>query len=152
MLMRHGEDAGETSFHLNDRGMKRAAALPRLFGARLPKPDFIIATRASKGSNRPVETIQPLAHALGLPIDNRFKDDDYKYLARTLLTDPRYEGKVVLVCWHHGKIDNLAKDLGAKDAPRWPDAQFDHVWMIDYKKGGRARFDDVPQQLLDGDR
>jgi hypothetical protein len=30
--------------------------------------------------------------------------------------------------------------------------QFDHVWMIDFKKSGRASLDDVPQKLLDGDR
>src|SRR5436190_17621868 len=89
MLMRHGEDIGESkaSFSLNKQGMKRAEALPRLFGARLPKPDVIIATRATKGSNRPIETVEPLAHALNLQIDNQFRDDDYAALANTLLTD-----------------------------------------------------------------
>lgn len=154
MLMRHGEDIGESkaSFSLNKQGMKRAEALPRLFGARLPKPDVIIATRATKGSDRPMETVEPLARALNLQIDNRFRDDDYAILASTLLTDARYEGKTVLVCWHHGKIDNLAKALGVKHAPRWPETQFDHVWVIDFKKSGRAVLDDVPQRLLDGDR
>ena len=154
MLMRHGEDEGEPKgdFHLNKQGMKRAEALPRLFGSRLPKPDVIIATHATKGSNRPVETVEPLARALNLQIDSRFRDDDYAALAQALLTDPRYEGKIVLVCWHHGKIDNLAKALGVKRAPRWPDAQFDHVWVIDSKKSGRAELTDVPQKLLDGDR
>jgi phosphohistidine phosphatase SixA len=152
MLMRHGEDQGENSFHLSPQGTKRAEALPRLFGSRLPRPDVIIATRASKGSNRPMETVEPLAKALHLPIDNRFRDDDWPLLARMLLDDGRYAGKVVLVCWHHGKIDNLARALGAKNAGRWPDAQFDHVWVIDYGKGGKPRMDDVHEQLLPGDR
>ena len=154
MLMRHGEDLGETkaSFKLNTQGMKRAEALPRLFGARLPKPDVIIATRATKGSNRPVETVEPLARALSLQIDTRFRDDDYAVLAGALLTDARYEGKTILVCWHHGKMDNLARALGVKHAPKWPEAQFDHVWVIDFKKSGHASLEDVPQRLLDGDR
>jgi len=147
MLIRHGEDMGEQSFHLSPAGLKRAQALPKLFGSRLPKPDVIIATRASKGSNRPIETVEPLASALHLPIDNRFKDDDFDILARDLLTDPRYTGKVVLVCWHHGKMDNLAKALGVSHAPKWPDRQFDHVWIISYGKKGGAHMDDVPQQL-----
>jgi phosphohistidine phosphatase SixA len=151
MLMRHGEDIGEDSFHLSPKGMKRAEALPKLFGARLPKPDVIIATHATKGSNRPIETVEPLAKALHLPIDNRFKDDDYEILAKDLLTDARFAGKVVLVCWHHGKMAKLAKALGVKGAPRWPDAQFDHVWVIEYGKKGGAHMEDVRQQLLEGD-
>ena len=151
MLMRHGEDTGENSFHLSPEGKKRADLLPRLFGSRLPKPDVIIATRATKGSNRPVETVEPLARGLHLEIDNRFRDDDYQALAKALLSDGRYAGKVVLVCWHHGKMDNLARALGVKHMARWPDTQFDHVWVIEFKNG-KARIDDVHQQLLPGDR
>jgi phosphohistidine phosphatase SixA len=152
MLMRHGEDIGEKSFHLNKQGMERAQALPKLFGTRLPKPDVIIATHATKGSNRPIETVEPLSRALHVPIDNRYRDEDFAALAGALLNDERYAGKVILVCWHHGKIDNLAKALGVKNAPRWPDAQFDRIWMFDFKMHGRPRFEEVHQQLLPGDR
>ena len=64
----------------------------------------------------------------------------------------RFTGKVVLVCWHHGKIAKLAKALGVRAAQRWPDMQFDHVWVIDFKKSGKARMEDVHEQLLPGDR
>ena len=153
LLIRHGEDIGVAphDFHLAPRGHQRAEALPKLFGSRLPKPQVIIATRATKGSNRPVETVEPLARALDVPIDNRYAESDYKLLARDLLSDPRYAGKVVLVCWHHGKIPRLAKALGVKGAPLWPEDQFDHVWVIE-PEGGTARFEDVHQKLLDGDR
>jgi phosphohistidine phosphatase SixA len=153
LLIRHGEDTGIAphDFNLGQRGFQRAQALPKLFASRLPKPRVIIATHATKGSNRPVETVEPLARALDIPIDNRYSDDDYKILAHDLLTDPRYAGKVVLVCWHHGKIPRLAKALGVKGAPLWPEDQFDHVWVIE-PEGGSARFEDVHQKLLDGDR
>src|SRR5215831_8258177 len=153
LLIRHGEDTGIAphDFHLSPRGRQRAEALPKLFGTRLPKPQVIIATRATKGSNRPVETVEPLARALDVPIDNRYTESDYKLLASDLMSDPRYAGKVVLVCWHHGKIPRLAKALGVKDAPLWPEDQFDHVWVIE-PEGGAARFEDVHQKLLDGDR
>src|SRR5205823_6597768 len=95
LLMRHGEDAGQRDFNLNPRGYQRAGALPKLFGSRLPKPQVIIATRASKGSNRPIETVEPLAKALNVPIDNRFRDEDFETLAHDLLTDERYDGKTV---------------------------------------------------------
>lgn len=151
MVMRHGEDIGQHDFHLNPRGFQRAAALPKLFGARLPKPQVIIASRATKGSNRPVETVEPLAKALDLSIDTRFRDDDFRALADRLLSDERYAGKVVLVCWHHGSIPKLARALGVPNPPKWPDDQFDHVWVIEPKKRS-ARFEDVHQKLLDGDR
>jgi hypothetical protein len=151
LIIRHGEDIGQRDFHLSARGQQRAAALPKLFGSRLPKPQFIIATRATKGSDRPVETVEPLARQLNIPVDNRFKDDDFRILAQDLLSDERYDGKVVLVCWHHGKIPKLAKALGVKNPPLWPDGQFDHVWIIEPRKGS-PRFEDVSQKLLDGDR
>ena len=153
MVIRHGEDAGIAPHdpHLSPRGRQRAEALPKLLGSRLPKPQVIVATHATKGSNRPVETVEPLARALDVPIDNRYRDDDYKILAHDLLTDARYAGKAVLVCWHHGKIPKLAKALGVKDVPSWPEDHFDHVWVIE-SNGGAARFEDVHQKLLDGDR
>ncbi len=152
MLMRHAEDNGENSFQLSPRGFKRAEALPNLFGSRLPVPQVIIATRATKHSDRPMETVEPLAKRLGLPIDNRFRDDDYPILARDLLTDERYTGKVVLVCWHHGKLAKLARLLGAKEVGKWPDTQFDRVWVLDYKASPKhPKFDEVHERLLDGD-
>ena len=151
MIIRHGEDIGEKDFNLSPKGRQRAEALPKLFAGRLPAPQVIIASRASKGSNRPVETVEPLSRQLHLQIDTRFRDDDFAQLADALLTDERYSGKVVLVCWHHGKIPNLAKALGVKGAPRWPDDQFDHVWIIQAARK-RPRLEDVPQQLLPGDR
>jgi phosphohistidine phosphatase SixA len=152
MLIRHAEDGGDVNFHLSPEGAKRAQALPQLFGPRLPKPDIIVATRASKASDRPMETVEPLAKALHLPIDNRFKDDDFETLAHDLLTDERYAGKVVLVCWHHGKLPKLARALGVNDVLRWPNKQFDRVWVIDYSKKGRPRLEDLPQRLMAGDR
>jgi hypothetical protein len=150
MLIRHGEDVGERDFHLSPKGGQRAAALPKLFGPQLPKPDVIIAAHASKESNRPFETVEPLARELRLPIDTRFRDDDFRLLANELLSDPNYNGKVVLVCWHHTKIPKLARALGVTRPPLWPDDQFDHVWVIE-RTDRRSRLKDVHQKLLDGD-
>lgn len=42
--------------------------------SRFPTPDFLFATEQSENSNRPVETITPLAQALNLKINHDFKD------------------------------------------------------------------------------
>jgi Histidine phosphatase superfamily (branch 1) len=65
MIIRHAEKPagteGEKDPNLSDRGYERAAALAKVIPERFPKPDFLIATRRSKHSNRPVETVTPLA-------------------------------------------------------------------------------------------
>jgi len=56
----------------------------------------------------------------------------------------------VLICWHHGKIPELAAKLGADVPKHFKDTVFDRVWRIDYDKMGKVRFHDLPQQLLAG--
>jgi broad specificity phosphatase PhoE len=150
--MRHAEkNASKLDPDLNPRGYARAAALVRLFPARFDTPDFVFATRASRRSNRPAETVAPLARALHLQADLRFADEEYPFLVKDLLSDARYSEKTVLICWHHGTIPRLAAKLGVANPPSiWPDAQFDRIWKIQYD-GGVATLNDLPQHLLEGD-
>lgn len=166
--------------HLSIQGSARAAALPMLFvpalpqlscalhlkaaqfhghyrqiptkgkAPRFPTPNHIFATQRSKHSNRPVETVTPLATALDLPIHDRFadKEKDIKKMVNAILND--YPGKIVLICWHHGKIPDLAKALGVSKPPKWDGKVFDRVWQITFPKG-KASLQDLPQMLLYGD-
>lgn len=166
--------------HLSVQGSARAAALPSLFvaaqpqlscgfhhkadefhgryrqipikgkAARFPTPNYIVATQRSKHSNRPVETVTPMGTALSLPINDGFadKDKDIKKMVNAILND--YPGKIVLICWHHGKIPDLAKALGVSKPPKWDGKVFDRVWQITFPKG-KASLKDLPQQLLFGD-
>jgi len=152
MIIRHAEKpdkAGDPD--LSAVGFQRADALAKVFPARFPHPDFLIATKPSKDSRRPLETITPLARALHETIDADLKDDEVGKLAQAVLNDPRYEGKVVLIAWHHEEIPELARDLGAKAAPeKWNARVFDRVWEISYDKG-TASFKDLPEEALPGD-
>ena len=120
----------------------------------LPPPDFLFAAMASKSSNRPVETITPLATALGQTIDASFDDDAYQSLADAI-TSKAYAGKTVLVCWHHGKMADLAQSLGVSPKPKKPSGTvFDRLWLIDYSYAAGTRtvtFTDGAQWLLYGD-
>src|SRR4051794_31238422 len=132
VIIRHAEKPDGDSIHLSPEGRRRAEVLPRLFEPPrpdpFPKPDFIFATKQSAHSNRPVETVTPLAQTLHLDVNAHFENDEYPKLADELLTNPRYTGKVVLVCWHHGTIPELAKKLKAQDVPdKWHDSAFDRV-------------------------
>jgi hypothetical protein len=155
LIIRHAEKLTDGQLDLSPIGFKRASLLPQLFvptGSRpdLPTPQVVFATHVSKHSNRPVETVTPVAEALHLSIDSSILNDDYAALASTLLSG-KYAGKVVLVAWHHGNIPQLAIALGVQPpyAP-WPDQQFDRVWRIDYVNG-KATIKDLPQHLMPGD-
>jgi hypothetical protein len=117
---------------------------------RFSTPDFLFATQASKNSNRPVETITPLSAALNLTYDDKHADSDYARVASDILTNSKYVGKVVLVCWHHGNIPNLAAALGVTNPPAWPGSVFDRVWVISYSNGTASLANDA-QMLLYGD-
>jgi len=152
-IIRHAEKLTDGRQDLSETGYKRAALLPTLFtGTRtdLPVPQFLFATHLSKHSNRPVETVTPLAAALKVPIDSMVMNDDYAMLAKELLSG-KYAGKVVLVAWHHGNIPQLAAALRAQPPyTPWPEGQFDRIWRIDYKDG-KTTLRDLPQDLLPGD-
>lgn len=152
VILRHAEKPTPKDVHLSERGLQRAAALPSLFPARLAVPQILIAARQSKHSNHAHETLAPLADALHLPIDEHLPDGKYRELARRLLSDARYEGMHVCICWHHETIPQLASALGARGAPsKWHDKVFDQVWRLRYQDD-RVRFDVVSQHLLPGDR
>lgn len=155
LIIRHAEKLTDGRIDLSPTGFERARLLPKLFSpaaARpdLPTPQVLFATHLSPHSNRPVQTVTPLAAALHLPIDDSFSNDDYPALAAALLSG-KYAGKVVLVVWHHGKIPQLASALGATPPyTPWPDTQFDRIWRIDYANG-KATLQDLPYAIMPGD-
>jgi hypothetical protein len=151
LIVRHAEKSGSKfDAHINARGQQRAAALVNLFPAQFDTPHFILASRPAPKSNRPVETVTPLAHALHLNIDTRFADEDYPGLAKFVLTNAAFAGKTVLICWHHDRIPVLAERLGVVHPPKWPAEQFDRVWKIEFADSD-VPFANLPQKLLPGD-
>jgi hypothetical protein len=166
--------------HLSVRGSARAAALPSLFVPALPQlgcsmhhkpaeftahyqqvpvkgsaqrfsaPHYIFATQASKHSKRPIETVTPLATALNVPLNDGFADKDasIQKMTNAILND--FPGEIILVCWHHGEIPDIAKALGIAKPPKWDGKVFDRVWQITFPKG-KATLTNSAQMLLYGD-
>ena len=156
LVIRHAEkpDSGP---ELSDEGKQRAKALPDLFKKSasrpdpFPTPDVIFAAANSSESKRPFETVQPLAAKLDKEIHAKIKDKDFADLAAEL-TKPKYDGKTVLICWHHGKIPELLHSLGVDPKPKKiGDDVFDRVWVVTYDEKGKAQLADKPQALLPTD-
>jgi hypothetical protein len=160
LVIRHAEKPDDdTNIHLSAEGKKRAEALPELFKKSanrsdpFPTPDFIFATKVSKHSNRSVETVTPLAKALKLDIHSKFADDEIAKLVEHLYSEQKYDGKTVLICWHHGKIPELVTALGATKVPEhFKSSVFDQVWVVTFNDKGKTKPLVIRQQsLLPGD-
>ena len=144
LIIRHAEDAG-SGHGLSPRGQDRAEAYKNYFqnftvDSKRRKPDAVLVAADSKQSHRPRLTVEPFAKAAKLPIDSRFGNKQPTDLADELRAN--HQGKVLLICWHHGQIPALLRALGA--APerllpngKWPKAVYDWVIVVSYDENGR---------------
>jgi broad specificity phosphatase PhoE len=160
LLIRHAEkpEREDMAVHLTAVGKKRAELLPELFVKSdqrpdpFPRPDFLFAAANSKSSHRSVETTTPLAEKMKMKLHAEIKNEDFGRLAKEILGEAKFSGKTVLIAWHHGKIPEFARALGATDAPpTWSGKSFDRVWEIAYGPAGKVTFRDRPQALLPED-
>jgi len=160
LLIRHAEKPPEeaNSVDLTPEGKKRAEALHLLFEASqkrpnpFPTPDFIFAAKNTERSQRPLQTVTPLANKLKRAIVSDYKTEDFPRLVNNIFQNPKYAGKTILICWRHSKIPQLAHEFQAATAPdTWQKAVFDRVWQITFDEQGKATYRDLPQQLLAGD-
>ena len=144
LIIRHAEDAG-SGHGLSPRGQERAEAYKNYFqnftvDSKRREPDAVLVAADSKQSHRPRLTVEPFAKAAKLPIDSRFGNKQPTDLADELRAN--HQGKVLLICWHHGQIPALLRALGA--APerllpngKWPKAVYDWVIVVSYDENGR---------------
>ncbi|RJO79438.1 histidine phosphatase family protein [Nocardia panacis] len=178
MIIRHAEkpsgsgkpdgitEAGEKDDKsLTVLGWNRAGALTALFDPRgsdgapaplrphLVRPATIFASAPNgDGSKRPLQTIVPLAAALGLTPNQRFTKGQEAELVSGLAgaTDP------VLISWQHENIAAIVAHLGpVEPAPptSWPGDRYDIVYVFNRAAPtDRWNFTQVPQMLLAGDR
>lgn len=170
ILIRHGEKApslpdDKAGSHLSLAGYFRAAALvaylqksPDL--TKLGKISFVFAQMPRKegDSVRPIQTVEPFARASGLKVLTPVARDDYQTLVDTLLKEEQYDGKIVLICWEHEKLAELATAMvkGKTGSPRklkWPGGHaFDRTWVLSFDKASNAvEFHDYPQRMMLGD-
>ncbi len=151
IIMRHGEkpDQGDD---LSLKGRERAAALVPFFLSRAGEmPVAIYAQRAGgeHRSRRMVETVAPLAHELKLDVKT-WERSQYTDMIKEILDKPEYDGKIVLICWEHKAILDLATALGIAAPPDWPGQTFDRLWIINLNSG-KATLKQESERLMYGD-
>jgi broad specificity phosphatase PhoE len=161
LIIRHAENPAD-GHGLSPRGQERAKAYIKYFenftlDSKRLEPNAVIVAADSKQSHRPRLTVEPFAKAANLTIDNRFANKQPADLAAELRAN--YQGKVILVCWHHGQIPALLRALGAAPETvlpngKWPRTVYDWVIVASFDENGHV----IPQSttriaehLLPGD-
>lgn len=67
---------------------------------------------------RPLDTVTPLAKALGLNVDTSVQRDNSTGVADVV---NNYSGAGnILICWEHKALHEILKALGVKHAPHYP--------------------------------
>ena len=202
ILIRHGEKPAkddpavkarpELINELSPKGHQRAWALvPYVLGtfdppvavyAQHPKPSKIEPDGTPDSSIRPAQTVQKLAEALKIPAALTDPPqlpgaprDKFHDMVKEIMTNPAYQGKVVLICWEHGVLPHVAAALidaadkrqliDAKsltgfpdDLTKWawpgfpgvnPEHVYDRTWVITFDyKAKAAKFENLPQRLM----
>jgi len=134
IIIRHGEkpDQGD---NLSCTGFNRALQLADVLNKKFGTPDYIFVPSINIGKKtstaRMYQTIVPFAVKYNLNINTKYDVDDVKGLAQDVL---KRNGTVLLV-WEHKHIDNILRAFGVQDTSKWPDDDFDSIWIIDFKTG-----------------
>ena len=163
LVIRHAEKPGDPDdTGLTSAGQARAQAYVVYFqrltvdSVRVAAPSWIIAKADEVESRRARLTLEPLAAALGLPIDTDLREEQTQKLAQRLREDARYDGVTTLVCWSHKHLPKLAKELGAPKSllpDEWPEDVFDWLLRLDYDAAGElTAATRHEQRLMFGDR
>jgi hypothetical protein len=144
ILIRHAEKPPDPeNVHLSKAGEERAQALAGFLTTspaltNLGPPTVLYATDWSKRDHgrRPYETLEPLGKRLHCRIRHPYMSEDYAKLAHHILTSRQCEGQVVVVCWVHDFLPQLAEALGVRPKPLpWKGHVYDRVWRITWPDG-----------------
>ncbi len=144
ILIRHGEKPeGKKDPHLTAAGRDRARHWSEVLGTCDPLPQILLAPEpsAEHPSVRPRETLQPLADQLTLKIETPVRSDAHGLLAKSVRTETRFAGKAVVICWVHQSLPQLARELGATNAPsEWSAEDYGTAWILKYATNGSCTF------------
>lgn len=138
LIMRHAEKTGEKRDpNLSKAGQQRAEKLVNYVPQQFGRPDFLFAATSSKRSSRPYETLEPLATALNLEIDETYDDEDFDALVEEL-ADPAYTNRFGIISWRHSDIPSLLASLGAPSTSfpeNWDEDIYNVVFEITFRDG-----------------
>jgi broad specificity phosphatase PhoE len=121
---------------LSADGQLRAAELAR----QLVDADVVAGIDAiySTSYRRTVETAQPVADALGIPINRYDPDDDDEQVVDAMVRE--HKGKIILVVGHSNTVPALIAALGAsKKVPPIAEMEYDNIYLVSIPWFGKTK-------------
>lgn len=177
IIVRHGEKNTVTA-ELTSAGVERAEALSSYLTQSNNEPGFVgkagltnvvlfnygppVALYAARPVHysddftvRCIQTLVPTALKLNLPIHSPYGPGQEQQLVQTIFNESRYDGKNVVICWHHTFIAALIQAFGylppAGILPAYPN-RFDLVWQLTFPAPTPAVVvNPILEELLFGD-
>lgn len=152
IIIRHADKwTNDPGQFLSPKGQIRAEKFVPYYLSHFPIPDYIFAARPSNAagsgesrSARPLQTVAPLANQLSHQSNTNvmvympYYQEQFPSLAKALLQDKKYNQKVVLICWQHGRINALSQDLGVtQKLVAWGHFNYDMVYVLRYNTQGK---------------
>ncbi len=157
LLIRHGEKP-DVGSELSPQGWLRAKALPHMFERPeflkfgLPVALYAMAPQKKNGSVRAIQTLSFVSAKLRLPINKNFTRDEVDSLVRDIQENPHYNGQMVVICWEHKVLEDIAHAFGIKKHLDWPGDQYDRVWSLKFTEDSKSiLFEDLPEKVLPTD-
>lgn len=158
ILLRHAEEPKSDETYLSKDGVERSRRLVKLFqeNKKLKKLGAPVAFFASGAKNnhssvRSIQTLNFLSLYFKKSINDSYLRDDYKEMVQEILENEEYDNQVIVVCWSHDSLPDIAKKLGVKNTPDWPKGKFDRLWLLSFEKDHKVKFVDIPQHIMPGD-
>ena len=178
IIVRHGEKNPLTG-ELTPAGVERVEALSSYLTQSNSGPGFVgnagltnvtlfnyglpfalFAARPVRESDdftvRCIQTLIPTALKLNLPIHSPFGPGQEQQLVQLIFNEPRFQGKNIVICWHHTFIGSLLQAFGylppAGILPLYPNDRFDLVWVLTFPAPTPPTVvNPILQELLFGD-
>jgi hypothetical protein len=136
-IIRHGEKPPNGD-NLSCQGQNRALALQNVLYAKLKVPDhtFIPSVGSGKSTahSRMFQTVSPFAIKYNLVLNSKYGEKDVQGVAKDILK----KNGTVLMVWEHSAIPGVAAALGVKGTLKWPDDDFDSIWIITVSGSGAS--------------
>jgi broad specificity phosphatase PhoE len=137
IFVRHAEKAAMPADDpgLSPAGQRRVAELTR----QLVDADVVAGVDAvySTAYRRTVETAQPIADALDLPV-NTYDAADTEAIMEQIVKD--HKGKIILVVGHSNTLPALIGNMGAsKKVPVIADDEYDNIYIVSIPWFGKTK-------------
>jgi hypothetical protein len=134
VFIRHAERP-QNGDNLTCQGLNRSLQLPAVLYKKFGIPTNVYIPSIGEGKTtkraRMIQTISPFAVKYSLSINSAYDEEDYNNVGNALLK----EHGTVLIVWEHKNIGPILVYLGVKGKLKWPNDDYDSIWIVTFHKG-----------------